>query len=136
VLVNLSKRWLLKRAALAAALVLPAGFVPALMTAPAAHAAVICVGVGTDPLPSGAGLNNPCVPPTPAANVFDVNVCVAQATDDTAPDDSGAPLDITAGPVSAWVNPLSAAPQGELEVIAAGTDTGISSDAVTNGSPC
>ena len=128
---KVTRHSLLRRAAIGAALILPAGTAPVLLaSAPAAHAAGVCVGVGTDPLPG-----YPCPNPDPAGNQFDVNVFAAQPCADDA--DGGGKTGVSVGScaagVDAWTD-LSGgvtAPQGELEVSAAGTSTGISS----NGNP-
>ena len=120
----------IKKAALGAALILPAGTAPVLLaSAPAAHAAGVCIGVGTDPLPG-----YPCPNPDPAGNVFDINVFAAQPCEGE-PDGAGktgVSVGSCAAGVDAWAdlsNPTG--PQGELEVSAANTSTGISS----NGNP-
>jgi hypothetical protein len=121
---------LLKRAAIGAALVLPAGTVPVLLSAAPAHAVGVCVGLGTNPLPG-----YPCPNPDPAGNQFDVNVFAAQPCEGE-PDgvgQTGVSVGSCAAGVDGWTD-LSGgatAPQGELEVSAAGTSTGISS----NGNP-
>jgi hypothetical protein len=98
---------------------------------PVAHATQVCVGVGTNPLPG-----TPCPNPDPSGNVFDINVCVMEPSDGS-PGDGPANnppnvVNISRGPVEAWADFTDpTGPQGELEVNALGTDTGITS----NGNP-
>ena len=108
---KVTRKSLLKRAALGAALILPAGTVPVLLTAPSAHAVGVCVGVGTDPLPG-----YPCPNPDPAGNQFDVNVFAAQPCEGE-PDNRGnlgTGVGSCAAGVDAWADTSAgpAAPQG------------------------